>query len=469
MKKKAYICFIVLCMIILLVPFVGMTVQPTNETTENKTLMEFPELRNSEGFNQNFLSDMGDYFQEHFAFRQQFVSMNAAIYGKIFGVSTTDQVLIGKNNWMYYTGTLNDYQSENLLSDRGIKNAVHNLKLIQNYVNARGSKFIFAIAPNKNSIYDENMPYYYRGSDVSNNYERLIPELEKAGIQYVDLKSVFQKSDEILYLERDSHWNNKGAVLAYNEIMGKTDLVYETYENIPYETRKDHLGDLTKMLYPLNSELENNQYYQKDWSWNYVDDVKDNMDEWIETKNSSAGSSLLMYRDSFGESLLPFMAEAFGEAYFSRLVPYNLTNIDQYRPEYVVMERVERRISSFASEAPIMEAPMVKLEVDTEEDADIIINVKAEGDYYTFDGIVDSDRLKTESQIFVVIRESEGTSKIYVPFWISEDNGIESDYGFKMYLRKNHVPSAEITVDILVMDDNQIIRVGEKKIDLSLL
>ena len=112
---------------------------------------------------------------------------------------------------------------------------------------------------------------------------------------------------------------------------------------------------------------------------------------------------------------------------------------------------------------------MVKLEVDTEEDADIIINVKAEGDYYTFDGIVDSDRLKTESQIFVVIRESEGTSKIYVPFWISEDNGIESDYGFKMYLRKNHVPSAEITVDILVMDDNQIIRVGEKKIDLSLL
>lgn len=467
MKKKAYILFAVLCLVILIIPFAGMVVAPTNDTTENKTLMAFPELKNDEGFNYNFLSDMGDYFQEHFAFRQQFVSANAAIYGKIFGASTTDQVLIGKNNWMYYTGTLNDYQSENLLSERGIKNAVHNLKLIQNYVNARGSKFIFAIAPNKNSVYDENMPYYYKKSGQANNYERLLPEMEKAGIQFVNLHSAFRESDEILYLERDSHWNNKGAVLAYNEIMKKTDLTYETYENVSYETRRDHLGDLTKMLYPLNSELENNQYYQKDWSWNYVNDVKDNMDEWIETKNNSAVSSLLMYRDSFGESLLPFMAEAFGEARFSRLVPYNLTNIDQYRPEYVVMERVERRISSFASEAPIMEAPMVKLKADMEEVTETSVNIKAEGDYYAFDGIVDSEWVKPESQIFAAIREAGGTTKVYVPFWISCNDDIESDYGFKLYLRKSHVTSKDIIVDILVKDKGQVVNVRTEKIDLS--
>lgn len=340
MKKKGYGVFIVLCMVILLIPFAGMAVAPTMTTTENKEMMALPEI------NVDYMSDMGDYFQEHFAFRQEMVSANAAIYGKVFGASTTDQVVIGKNNWMYFTGTLDDYLVEHQISERGLNNVIHNLKLIQNYAERNGSQFLLAIAPNKNSVYGENMPYYYVRGEGETNYDRLRERMIQEDIHFVDLHKAFEESGEILYLERDSHWTNKGAVLAYNQMMQALTTGYETYENVPYEVRKEHLGDLTEMLYPLNSELENNEYYNMDWNWSYVNEVTDNMDEWIETSNPQKDKILLMYRDSFGESLLPFFAEAFGKGYFTRLVPFDMTNINQYQADYTIVERVERRISS---------------------------------------------------------------------------------------------------------------------------
>ena len=39
----------------------------------------------------------------------------------------------------------------------------------------------------------------------------------------------------------------------------------------------------------------------------------------MHTKADGKSGSLVMYRDSFGNALLPFIAEAFGDAYFSRL------------------------------------------------------------------------------------------------------------------------------------------------------
>ena len=468
MKKKGFIVFIVLCLIILLIPFAGMAVAPTMVTTENKKLSELPKIKDENGINFNYLGQLGDYFQDHFAFRQQMVSANASIYGKIFGASTTDQVLIGNNNWMYYTGTLDDYLVENVMTDRAIENAVHNIKLMQNYVEGRNSQFILVIAPNKNSIYDENMPYYYKKGDSENNYEKLKNRMIQEEIHFVDLHTAFQDTDEVLYLERDSHWTNKGAVLAYNLIMSQTSLDYDTYENVPYEVRKNHLGDLTEMLYPLNSELENNEYYQKEWLWSYVNKVTDNMDEWIETKSPSENGTVLMYRDSFGESMLPFFAEAFGKGYFSRLVPYDLGNIVKYEPDYTIIERVERRISSFALEIPIMSAPKGLLSFDRKEDTKTGLNIEIAGGYYVFDGIIDSDFIQTDSEIFIVLSDDNGESAAYMPFYrsIETEEGI-NDYGYMMYVDQRRLPSGPVTVDIVVRDKNKTLSVKSQEVVLS--
>ena len=467
MKEKGLITFLVLCFVVLLTPFVGMLVAPTMETTENKELMALPTLKDEDGINIHYLSELGDYFQEHFAFRQEMVSVNAKIYGEIFGSSTTDQVVIGDDDWMYYTGTLDDYLGDNVMSDRAIKNAVHNLKLMQNYVESKGSQFLLAIVPNKNSLYDENMPYYYTKTDEATNYDKLREKMVEEGVAFVDLYETFSEIDEVLYLKRDSHWRNKGAVVAYNAMMEQLTTGYETYENVPYEIREDYIGDLTEMLYPLNSEPEANEYYQKEWSWSYVNEVTDNMDEWIETKNSNAQNRLLMYRDSFGESLLPFFAESFENAYFSRLVPYNLLNVDSYAPTYTIIEKVERRIASFASEMPIMSAPTMKLRVTDCVQSESTLEITSEGGYYAVRGVVDGSVINEDSEIYLMFTNDQGKSVGYIPFYISDDStSVIQDYGYGMYIEKKSIPVDKYSVQVVIESEGTFLSVYTENMNL---
>lgn len=179
------------------------------------------------------------------------MTANALVNGKIFQVSTASGVIQGTGGWLYYKDSLDDYLGINQLSDRGLFNVAHTLSMMQKNLTARGKKFLFTVAPNKNSLYGEHMPYYdsLKVTEV-NNLARLTPILEKEGVNYTDLKSLFEAQDEVLYHERDSHWNNKGAALAADAIM--TDLVkmHDSYKDEAYEVRTDHIGDLDKMLYP---------------------------------------------------------------------------------------------------------------------------------------------------------------------------------------------------------------------------
>ena len=70
MKNAIRYLFIVVCMVVCLLPFAGMVVYPTNQTTENREMAVFPAvvLKNGKP-NINFLQELGNYFGDHFAFR----------------------------------------------------------------------------------------------------------------------------------------------------------------------------------------------------------------------------------------------------------------------------------------------------------------------------------------------------------------------------------------------------------------
>ena len=318
MKKAGNIIYIGICLIFCVLPFAGMTIYRTDTTTENKTLAAFPELKKEGSVNLEYFDELSMYFEDHFAFRQELVSADAVIQSKIFQVSNVDTVMAGTEGWLFYTDTLDDYLGQNTMTDRQIFNTVHNIALLQQYVIEKGADFLFAIAPNKNSLYEEHMPYYadYKVSSVR-NIDMLKPKFAEAEISYVDLFEPFEKEEEILYLKRDSHWNNKGAVLAYDTILDSLMMEHETYETVKAVREKKEYGDLNKMLYPLTAKPEWNYYYQYDNQWSYVSDNKDVEAAWIETQCSKGKGSLLMFRDSFGNTLLPLMAAQFEKDCFS--------------------------------------------------------------------------------------------------------------------------------------------------------
>lgn len=191
MRNTKYIIFIVCAYFMMALPFLGMIFWPTNETTENTELAKWPSILEDGKWNERYLSDVGAYFEDHFAFRQELVTINSFLRGKILKESTTKQVIVGKNDWLYYGGTLNDYKGENLMSQRELHMLAHNLKLMQQYVESRGSRFVLTIVPNKNSLYDENMPYYYQKGRES-NLKNAAEFFEENGIAYLDLYKIFR-------------------------------------------------------------------------------------------------------------------------------------------------------------------------------------------------------------------------------------------------------------------------------------
>lgn len=77
------------------------------------------------------------------------------------------------------------------------------------------------------------MPYY--DSVIirqEHSAELLAPNLAQEEINYIDLFTLFSEQDETLYLLRDSHWNMKGACLAYNAIMDGLALEHADYTDV---------------------------------------------------------------------------------------------------------------------------------------------------------------------------------------------------------------------------------------------
>ena len=471
--KKISVCYVVLCLTLCLIPFVGMAVARTDTTTENKTLASLPEFVDGRKINMQYLSELGEYFTDHFAFRQNLVAADSLMSSRIFGISSVDTVLVGADGWLYYTDTLDDYLGRNLLSERGIFNAANNLRQMQDYVRSMGSSFLLTVAPNKNSLYGEHMPYYeqYKVSSES-NIARLAVWLERLDVSYLDLFEMFEEQEEVLYFKRDSHWNNQGARMVYNGMMDQLGLPHDSYANVSSEQREDYIGDLNSMIYPLNAVPEKNIYYDMARNYEYVTPTQSVEEAWIQTVNQQAEGSLFMYRDSFGNSLLPFAANAFGTAWFSKMVPYNLQmHLEQYRPETVIVEKVERNLDEFAFQPPILQGMQAELSAELEVNRMEAVTkttlevseTEANRMYWQFAGKLDPSVVGEDTRVYICLTNNFGKT-VYEAFTVSTE---ESDNGYVLYLKKENLAQAPVTVEIFVENGGSYTGVYRQDVDIS--
>lgn len=455
------ICFFGVC----LCPFAGKLWKQEEVHTENRNLAELPAFKTEEGLNIDWLSQMGDYFQEHFAFRNELVTANALVRGRLLGVSAADGVIQGENGWLYYRDSLEDYLGTALLSERSLFNLAHTLKMTQENLEKAGVKFVFTVAPNKNSLYGENMPYY--DSFVvteENNLHRLRGYLEEEDVNYADLYEEFRNRPEILYHSRDSHWNNQGAALAGQVIMTALQKEQVSYEEEPFEIRKDFVGDLDEMLYPAALTPEDEIYYEKQFTYAYVGETESNFDPRIVTVNPAKSGNLVMYRDSFGNALLPFMADAYENAYFSRGVPYQLQNdVYTYRADTVVMERAERFLPDMAKNPPVLEGNSIVLSGEITEaasDGAANLQMKRQGELVQITGRVLPEYLDVESQIYLRINGEN----IYEAFPMNLELEEVYDGGFCLYLGADKMKEEDNEIEIIVKDMETWKSIAEKSI-----
>ena len=463
--KKGKLIYCILFFAICLCPSLGMLVTKQETSSENRQLSEFPSPKTEEGkINVEWLSQAGDYFQEHFAFRNELVTGNALLHGRLLETSTADGVIQGKNGWLYYKDSLDDYLGQELLSDRSLFNIAHMLSMTQQALEEKGVNFLFTIAPNKNSLYGDNMPYYdkLKVSDQTNR-ENLESWLKTEKVAYADLYQTLMDEDEVLYHARDSHWNNKGAALAADVLMDALGKDHDSYEGESYTVRRDYTGDLDTMLYPLAPTADDEIYYDKETTYATVEEIQSNFDPRITTVNPVKEGSLVMYRDSFGNALLPYMADAYANAYFSRGIPYQLMDVETHSADTVIIERAERFLPEMSQFPPVLTAKEISLTEDEElqgSDGAVDVKIKPQGMTAQLSGRIKEGLLDTDSRIYLKVNGS-----VYEAFPMDVKVGENlDDNGFCLYLPSELVAADGNDIEILIEKDNKIFNIYQNNI-----
>lgn len=460
MNKKLTV-FVAICLVLCMIPSVGMIFFPTTQSTENKAMAESPKLFTDDGkFNQFILQDCGEYFADHIALRNQMIFADAKIQTVLFSESNVSGVVYGKNDWLYYSSTLDDYLGRTPMSERELFNLAHNVSIIQEYLEERKIDFVFTVPPNKNTLYDDNMPYYYNSElEFQHNAVRLESYLAEQNINYISLFDLFEKQDEVLYLKRDSHWNMKGACLAYNSIMDFLELKHNDCSDSEPIVEKKTNGDLNKMLYSFYGELEENYSYSIPNNYVYANDVESVEDGWIITENKKGTGTLLMFRDSFADTLIPFISNEFKTAYYSKGQPNAMERyIEGDIPDCVVIEKVERNISDYLDTPPILTPPKAETTSDiliTNTDSSVSVeSCMYDDNYYAISGSVDKTRVDTDSEIIVCVN-----GVTYRAYHTGEN-------GFSLYMKKSAFVDDKADIQVYVVNGNNTVRVLSEIIEL---
>ena len=362
-NKILKMTYIVIFLLALVIPGVW-TFIGKQETIGNEEVVDF-----SDADYFNVADKAEEYMNQKFGFRNKLVEFNNKLSYSLFGESGNDQVIVGKDGWLFYASALHDYNGTDVLSDEEVAKIAKILSMTEAYVTDNGGIFVFVSAPNKMEIYGEYMPYYHVEDKAVGNYEKLFAALEENGVTNVDLKeylkSLSKSSEQELYYKTDSHWNEYGAALAYEKIMQTCGEQYIGFSKEYVIKENAFKGDLYTMLFPDGEAVNEAVVINREYEFYYTSNFRNSDDLVIQTANDGATGKFIMWRDSFGGFIYTFFAESFYEAEFRREIPYNFTNIGE--KDVVVIELVERNLPLLLEKPPVIEASVVTVESQKEK------------------------------------------------------------------------------------------------------
>ena len=109
------------------------------------------------------------YFESHHLLHQQLVDLSQKIRFYLFHETIFPNVLIGKEDWLYYTGEDNiaDYECTSPFTADELRLIRVRLQGWHDQLAQRGIRFYVIIAPNKEAIYPQYLPAYIQSRGKS--------------------------------------------------------------------------------------------------------------------------------------------------------------------------------------------------------------------------------------------------------------------------------------------------------------
>ena len=359
-KKKAAAWIIAFALLVIGPGIIYHFAEPyiNTENTENRQLAEKPVL--SRDNLQTFASEYNSYYNDHLAFRSQMIEANSILSMNIFRDSSSSSVVLGKNNWLFFTdeGSIEDYKGTNLYTREQLELIKDNILSTKAYLEARGIEFILMIPSNKEEIYSDNLPDYIRKREEQPRAEQVISYLrEETGIRIVYPKEELMayKDQYDLYWHYDTHWNYLGAYIGAKALLQELGIQVPQVEELTI-TPNDFSG------YDLANMMNLRDYYKKkkpaEVSYDVTGYPTNNLaviqaidaTELIYQSDSPDRRRLFLVRDSFAGGMAPVLASNFAYTYMPHWNGcFEQSMIDEQQPDIFVYEVVERRLDALLS------------------------------------------------------------------------------------------------------------------------
>ena len=356
--RIARFAFLVAALAMLALPCALMPFVHTDIGAENRLPAPKPSIVSEGTLNLSFPDQFEAWLQDHVALRGTWIGAYSKAL-RALGTSSEEQVILGRDGWLFFRETLNDYTGQERLSDGDISRLTWLLDTLDIALQARGSRLILALVPNKATIYPERMNPAYPRSSLSSNAQRLLEAVQTPVVPLFDILA--DHANEGLYFPRDTHWNGLGARYAAHAMLSTlTDVTGADIPlprpDAPHEVVEDWPGDLSRLLDPYTDAMEPQQHYDDPQAYSYKGRYRSPEDLTIETSGGAADLNVLVLRDSFTNQLVAPLSNALASVTYRRAMPLPLTDAGDF--DAVVLEMVERRLPELLDAPPAMPAPV---------------------------------------------------------------------------------------------------------------
>lgn len=338
------------------------------DATEKRKLADLPKFKLTRERLNAFPSEFNRYFDDNFGMREKLVSLHSYLKGICLGVSPIRDAIIGKAGWLYLGdgNIVADYRNAHPFTEPELRQWRDVLVAKRDWLAQRGVKYLFVVAPDKHTIYPEYMPKRFNKVSSRSCLDQLIAYMKaNSDFEIVDLRPalIAAKPYVRVFHKTDTHWNDRGAFVAYREIMRAASA------QLPELKPKDE-ADFRAVDYPApGRDLANMMGLRSvirerilrlettfvpcakaagtTLSADFQGPNHEPGHGPLAMECSSASLKAVVFRDSFGTALVPYLSEDFRRTVFIWHYPNRAVmtaTIASEHPDIVIEERVERHL-----------------------------------------------------------------------------------------------------------------------------
>jgi alginate O-acetyltransferase complex protein AlgJ len=302
------------------------------------------------------------WFGDHFGFRSRLVRWYGESRLFWLGVSPSAAVVVGRDGWFYYADdkAVEDYANVEPLDEAAIANWREAVLRARHWLDERRVAYVFTIAPDKHAVYAEAFPSTIaRIHDVSRT-DQLFTALQDTGLAVDTRPALFEaKQRERIYHKTDTHWNDRGALIAYQQIINAvrarvpstpaawTRDDFTAVERVAEGMDLAGMMGLTRVLREVDRPLipirPRRSHVVEPAGANPTDEEG----RLVTERDDLSLPRAVIFRDSFVSRLVPFLSEHFSRAVYLWQNDFDATEVLKEHPDVVIQEIVGRHLYNF--------------------------------------------------------------------------------------------------------------------------